>query len=117
MLCLNPMVVKFTMHDDLAMDCVSDTQESSFTVAIGTDYEVSVNAARRLGEIPFEHVSGYIDEIVQGQLRNYIASNGRHSDYITLLEELPPYMEPTLNEYGFVLMNINLPMKDSKANR
>ncbi|HEX6368864.1 MAG TPA: flotillin family protein, partial [Longimicrobium sp.] len=110
-LSLEPIQIDIPLKDALSFENIRVSVPSVFTVAIGTEPAVRMNAAVRLLKLTTEQIKRQAQDIIFGQLRQVIASmriEEINRDRDSFLHNIQTSLEPELRKLGLVLLNVNI---------
>jgi flotillin len=110
-LSLEPIQIDIPLKDALSFENIRVSVPSVFTVAIGTEPAVRLNAAVRLLKLTTEQIKRQAQDIIFGQLRQVIASmriEEINRDRDSFLHNILTSLEPELKKLGLVLLNVNI---------
>ncbi len=110
-LSLEPIQIEIPLKDALSLENIRVAVPSVFTVAIGTEPVVRINAATRLLGLSHEQIKRQAQDIIFGQMRQVIASMGIEEinrDRDGFLHRVQKSLEPELRKIGLVLINVNI---------
>lgn len=110
-LSLEPIQIEIPLKDALSLENIRVAVPSVFTVAIGTEPAVRLNAATRLLGLPHDQIRRQAQDIIFGQMRQVIASMGIEEinrDRDGFLHRVQKSLEPELKKIGLVLINVNI---------
>jgi flotillin len=110
-LSLEPIQIDIPLKDALSFENIRVSVPSVFTVAIGTEPAVRLNAAVRLLKLTTEQIKRQAQDIIFGQLRQVIASmriEEINRDRDAFLHNIQTSLEPELKKLGLVLLNVNI---------
>ncbi|HWA56123.1 MAG TPA: SPFH domain-containing protein [Gemmatimonadales bacterium] len=108
---LEPIQIEIPLRDALSLENIRVAVPSVFTVAIGTEPAVRINAATRLLGLTHEQIKRQAQDIIFGQMRQVIASMGIEEinrDRDGFLHRVQKSLEPELRKIGLVLINVNI---------
>ncbi len=108
---LEPIQIEIPLKDALSLENIRVAVPSVFTVAIGTEPSVRINAATRLLGLTHEQIKRQAQDIIFGQMRQVIASMGIEEinrDRDGFLHRVQKSLEPELKKIGLVLINVNI---------
>ncbi len=108
---LEPIQIEIPLRDALSLENIRVAVPSVFTVAIGTEPAVRLNAATRLLGLTHDQIKRQAQDIIFGQLRQVIASMGIEEinrDRDGFLHRVQKSLEPELRKIGLVLINVNI---------
>lgn len=108
---LEPIQIEIPLKDALSLENIRVAVPSVFTVAIGTEPSVRINAATRLLGLTHDHIKRQAQDIIFGQMRQVIASMGIEEinrDRDGFLHKVQKSLEPELKKIGLVLINVNI---------
>src|SRR5690606_27660357 len=110
-LSLEPIQIEIPLRDALSLENIRVAVPSVFTVAIGTEPAVRLNAAMRLLGLGHDQIKRQAQDIIFGQMRQVIASMGIEEinrDRDGFLHRVQKSLEPELKKIGLVLINVNI---------
>jgi flotillin len=110
-LSLEPIQIEIPLRGALSGENIRVNVPSVFTVAVGTQPDVMMNAAIRLLDLNTDEIRKQAEEIIFGQLRQVIASmkiEDINRDRDTFLQHIQNSVEPELKKIGLVLINVNI---------
>lgn len=110
-LSLEPIQIEIPLRGALSGENIRVNVPSVFTVAVGTQPDVMMNAAIRLLDLNTDDIRKQAEEIIFGQLRQVIASmkiEDINRDRDTFLQHIQNSVEPELKKIGLVLINVNI---------
>lgn len=108
---LEPIQIGIPLKDALSAENIRVEVPSVFTVAIGTQPEIMLNAAIRLLGLNTQQIKQQAEDIIFGQLRQVIASmriEDINRDREAFLKNIQHSVEPELKKIGLVLINVNI---------
>jgi flotillin len=108
---LEPIQIEIPLKDALSLENIRVAVPSNFTVAIGTEPSVRLNAATRLLGLTHDQIKRQSQDIIFGQMRQVIASMGIEEinrDRDGFLHKVQKSLEPELKKIGLVLINVNI---------